>query len=105
MPRPAAYPRRRFMLPDSASPLVRIQNVSRTYPDGNVAALNDVSFAVHSGEYVAIMGPSGSGKSTLLQIIGALDKPCQGEVFFQGQPLSQNRDLDRFRALHVGFAF
>ncbi|HJZ57280.1 MAG TPA: ABC transporter ATP-binding protein, partial [Gemmataceae bacterium] len=54
---------------------------------------------------VAITGPSGCGKSTLLNVLGALDRPDRGEVFFQGEPLSQRRDLDRFRARQIGFVF
>ena len=61
--------------------------------------------SIRRGEYAAIMGPSGSGKSTLLNILGALDKPTSGEVFFDGQPLSRMRNLDRLRVEKFGFVF
>ncbi len=88
-----------------ATPLVRIDHVSRTYPDGGVTALVDVSFEIRRGEYVAIMGPSGSGKSTLLNLLGALDRPTAGEIYFEDQPLSKLRDLDGFRSKKIGFVF
>ena len=77
----------------------------KTYPDGDVHALNGVTLAVQAGEHVAITGPSGCGKSTLLNLLGALDRPDSGEVYFQGEPLSKHRDLDRFRARQIGFVF
>jgi len=51
------------------------------------------------------MGPSGSGKSTLLNLLGALDEPTSGEIIFEGKPLRQQADLDRFRASTLGFVF
>jgi putative ABC transport system ATP-binding protein len=87
------------------SPLLRAERVSRTYVDGSVAALRDVSLSIAREEYVAVMGPSGSGKSTLLNLLGALDVPTEGEIFFQEQPLSKMRNLDRFRAHQIGFVF
>jgi putative ABC transport system ATP-binding protein len=90
---------------DFIDPLMRAENVSRHYTDGNVAALQNVSLVIPRGGYLAIMGPSGSGKSTLLNLLGALDRPSAGEVFFQTQPLSQMRDLDIFRARQIGFVF
>ena len=85
--------------------LLFADRVSRLYPDGRVQALRDVTFGVRQGESVAIMGPSGSGKSTLLNLLGALDRPSSGEVYFRGEPLSARRDLDRFRARQIGFVF
>ena len=66
--------------------IIRTEAVSRYYADGNVQALRQVSISIRRGEYVAVMGPSGSGKSTLLNVIGALDRPSGGEVYFEGQP-------------------
>ena len=77
--------------------LFRTEHLSKLYPDGQVHAVEDVSISVRRGEYVAIMGPSGSGKSTLLNLLGALDRPTSGEVYFDGQPLSKVRSLDRLR--------
>jgi putative ABC transport system ATP-binding protein len=77
----------------------------KTYPDGDVHALSGVSLGVREGEFVAITGPSGCGKSTLLNMLGALDRPDQGEVYFRGKPLSQEKNLDHFRARQIGFIF
>jgi putative ABC transport system ATP-binding protein len=85
--------------------LFRTEHLSKLYPDGQVHALEDVSINIRRGEYVAIMGPSGSGKSTLLNLLGALDKPTSGEVYFDGQPLSKMRNLDRVRVQQFGFVF
>ncbi|HEV3006845.1 MAG TPA: ABC transporter ATP-binding protein [Pirellulales bacterium] len=90
---------------DPQAILLRTDRVSRVYPDGAVTALVDVSLEIRRGEYVAIMGPSGSGKSTLLNLLGALDSPTGGEVFFDGQSLARNADLDRFRSEKLGFVF
>jgi putative ABC transport system ATP-binding protein len=85
--------------------LLRVENVTRHYADGGVTALRNVSLNVRRGEYLAIMGPSGSGKSTLLNLLGALDVPNEGEVYFEDEPLSRCRNLDRIRAEKIGFIF
>ena len=85
--------------------LFRTERLSKLYPDGQVHAVEDVSISIRRGEYVAIMGPSGSGNSTLLNLIGALDRPTSGEVFFDGQPFSKIRSLDRLRSQKFGFVF
>ncbi len=87
------------------TPLLQAQQVSKTYPDGEVRALNEVDLAIDHGDYVALMGPSGSGKSTLLNLFGALDVPTSGDIIFEGQPLSQIDNLDRFRSEKIGFVF
>ena len=89
----------------SPEPLMRLESVCRSYDDGAVPALTDVSFAVARGEYLAIMGPSGSGKSTLLNLMGALDRPSSGEIYFDGRPLSTLIDLDHFRATRSALCF
>jgi len=86
-------------------PLMRTEHLAKNYPNGDVHALIDVNVSIAPGEYVAIMGPSGSGKSTLLNLLGALDRPSSGEVYFDEQPLSRLRDLDQFRAKQIGFVF
>ena len=87
------------------APLVSLRSVCKTYRDGNVTALRDVSLDIAAGEFVSIMGQSGCGKSTLLNILGALDQPSSGQVLFEGQALAAARHLDRWRAEHVGFVF
>jgi putative ABC transport system ATP-binding protein len=85
--------------------LLYADDVHKQYPDGQVRALNGVTFGLRAGEATAITGPSGSGKSTLLNVLGTLDRPDRGEVYYQGEPLSARRDLDRFRARQIGFVF
>jgi putative ABC transport system ATP-binding protein len=80
------------------------QDLVRTYTDGDVRALRGVTLAVQRRESVAIVGPSGCGKSTLLHLLGGLDRPTSGEVFYEGQRLAA-LDLDRYRAREVGFVF
>jgi putative ABC transport system ATP-binding protein len=85
--------------------LLEVSSVCRNYEAGALQALTDVSFTVRRGEYLAIMGPSGSGKSTLLNLLGALDRPTSGEIYFEGRRLAAQKDLDRFRARTLGFVF
>ena len=91
--------------------LLDVKNVRKVYTTrfgGNqVEALKDVNFSVEQGEYVAIMGESGSGKTTLLNMLAALDKPTEGEVYLDGKPLSaiREKDLSKFRRDHLGFVF
>lgn len=87
------------------SVLLSIDDVCKDYPDGNVRALDHVSFQIAFGEYVAIMGPSGSGKSTLLSILGTLDQPTSGTVSFEGKKLDASTDLDALRSKSIGFIF
>src|SRR5271165_6521310 len=72
-----------------------------------VPALRDVSLRIEAGEFVSIMGPSGSGKSTLMHLLGALDTPTSGEVWFQGRALHTmaDRELALLRRTRVGFIF
>lgn len=66
--------------------ILRVENLSKVYGKGDakVTALDDVSFKVEKGEFVAIVGASGSGKSTLLHLIGGVDRPTSGKVLRQG---------------------
>jgi len=84
---------------------LRTEKLAKIYADGQVSALVEASIQIGRGEYVAVMGPSGSGKSTLLNLLGALDTPSSGEIFFNEQPLSALPSLDRFRARELGFVF
>ena len=85
--------------------LLYADRVMKRYPDGDVRALNGVTLSVRAGEYVAITGPSGCGKSTLLNMLGVLDRPDGGTVYFAGEALSARTDLDHFRAKQIGFVF
>jgi ABC-type lipoprotein export system ATPase subunit len=89
----------------STSALVQLADVGRTYLDGKVVALSHVSLSIARSEFLAITGRSGCGKSTLLHILGGLDRPTSGEVWLEGNPLSQVTDLDRWRSEKVGFVF
>ena len=84
--------------------ILRADALVKYYPDGHVQALRGVSLQIEASESVAITGPSGCGKSTLLHLLGGLDRPTQGEVFFREEPLSK-LDIDAFRAHQVGFVF
>jgi ABC-type lipoprotein export system ATPase subunit len=86
-------------------PLIRCERIQRLYPDGNVAALAEIDLGIGQGEYIAVMGPSGSGKSTLLNLIGGLDLPTAGEIYFAGEPLSRPGLMDELRIRKIGFVF
>jgi putative ABC transport system ATP-binding protein len=83
---------------------VVVDHISRSFEDGSISALTDVSFRVDNGEFVAVTGPSGCGKSTLLNLIGALDRPTLGEISVAGERVG-NRDGATYRATMVGFIF
>jgi ABC-type lipoprotein export system ATPase subunit len=86
--------------------VVEVKDLLKVYGDGHkIHALDHVSFTVHAGEFVSVMGPSGSGKSTLLNMLGALDRPTSGQVIINGQDMTTLRDVDSFRAKTVGFVF
>jgi putative ABC transport system ATP-binding protein len=89
--------------------LIAAAQVSKIYQMGNtnVAALDDVSMDVKEGEFVAIQGTSGSGKSTLLNVLGGLDHPTKGEVFFASKPLGPftKKEMARYRRFSVGMIF
>ncbi len=90
--------------PANVAPMLRADGLVKHYSDGDVQALRGVSMEVAEGDFVAITGPSGCGKSTLLHLLGGLDRPTRGEVYYRGQPLSR-LDLDTFHAREVGFVF
>lgn len=86
--------------------LIETRGLVKVYGNGmEVRALDGVDLEIARGEFVSVMGPSGSGKSTLLNMLGALDRPTQGQVLIDGEDLSTVRDLDTFRAKTVGFIF
>ena len=96
------------------SNLIRVEDLYKTYVDAasddittRVEVLKGVDVEVRQGEVLAILGKSGVGKSTLLHLIGGLDRPTSGSVFFEDRNIHayNDRQLDRFRNLEIGFIF
>lgn len=89
--------------------ILRVQNLSKVYGSGatEVRALDDVSFSVEKGEFLAIVGPSGSGKSTLLHILGGVDRPSEGNVAIDGTDIYRMNEskLAIFRRRQVGLVY
>ncbi|QKV18842.1 ABC transporter ATP-binding protein [Oricola thermophila] len=87
----------------------RTEDITKVYDTGEVKvyALAGVDLQLYSGELAVLLGPSGSGKSTLLNILGGLDRPTTGDVWFRESRLTgmNDRELTRFRRDHVGFVF
>lgn len=89
--------------------ILKVERLCKTYGKGEseVKAVNDISFSVNKGEFVAIVGSSGSGKSTLLHLIGGVDRPSSGKVYINGEDIySLNDDnLAIFRRRQVGLIY
>lgn len=89
--------------------ILRVENLSKIYGKGEnkVVALDNISFSVEKGEFVAIVGASGSGKSTLLHLIGGVDRPTKGKVFIDGKNIYEMNDdkLAIFRRRQVGIVY
>lgn len=89
--------------------IMRIEHLTKTYGTGEniVHAVNDISFSVEKGEFLAIIGPSGSGKSTLLHILGGVDRPTSGSVWVNGQAVyaQDEEQLAIFRRRQVGLIY
>ena len=87
--------------------MVLVEHLSKRYPEGRRPALDDVSLVVGRGEFVAVVGRSGSGKTTLLNVVGGLDRDCQGRVVMDGREVARlrDRDLSAMRNRTMGFVF
>ncbi len=89
--------------------VLKAENISKDYQMGEVTvkALKDASFEIQKGEFVVILGPSGSGKSTLLNIIGGMDTPTEGKVYFNGGLITDmsDKELTYYRRDRIGFVF
>jgi putative ABC transport system ATP-binding protein len=92
------------------TPVIQANHLHKVYKIGNeqeFVALTDVSFAIHPGEFVSIIGPSGSGKSTLMHIIGLLDTPSSGEIAIDGEKIASfsQAKMAQLRNKKIGFVF
>ena len=89
--------------------ILKVENLSKIYGNGEneVVAVNNISFSVQKGEFVAIVGTSGSGKSTLLHLIGGVDRPTSGKVYIEGKDIYSLSDdeLAIFRRREVGIIY
>ena len=89
--------------------ILKVENLTKTYGKGTtkVTALDNVSFSVEKGEFVAIVGASGSGKSTLLHLLGGVDRPTSGKVFIDNNDIYQMNDdnLAIFRRRQIGLIY
>jgi putative ABC transport system ATP-binding protein len=88
---------------------IRLDNVWKIYKNAEVeyVVLKDITLSIDEGEFLTVIGPSGSGKTTLLNLIGCLDTPTKGQIFYQNEKISvKNNDyMTDFRRNHVGFVF
>jgi putative ABC transport system ATP-binding protein len=109
MPEPAAIPTEQATPAEHGGPVIRLENIFKTYDLGEVQvqALRGVSLEIGEGEFVAVMGPSGSGKSTIMNILGCLDRPTKGRYFLDGVDVSHmtKTELARIRNRKLGFVF
>jgi putative ABC transport system ATP-binding protein len=89
--------------------ILRTENLNKIYEDDGVPvhALKDVNLEINKGDYLVIAGPSGSGKTTLLNLLGTLDKPTSGKIYFEGGDITQKskKELSSFRLHKFGFIF
>ena len=89
--------------------ILRVEHLSKTYGEGDIKteALNDVSFSVEKGEFIAIIGSSGSGQSTLLHLIAGIDRPTAGKIFIGGNDLStfDSNKVTIFRRREIGLIY
>ena len=92
-----------------SEPLLRVEGLAKRYPSGVgvLTVFENLSFTVEAGESVALVGESGAGKSTLLHLIGALDQPSSGAIFFDGAALASRSEtqLDAYRNRETGYVW
>lgn len=97
------------VVPGAGTALYELRGVTKRYGDGatQVAAVDGIDLTIGRGEFVAIVGPSGSGKTTMLQLLGAIDRPTDGEVLFEGDRIEamNDGDLAELRRNTLGFIF
>ncbi|MCK4295745.1 MAG: ABC transporter ATP-binding protein [Candidatus Marinimicrobia bacterium] len=97
------------MKSDKNLPFLKVESVYKSFWNNRneISVLRDVTFTIDEGEVVAIMGPSGIGKSTLLNLIGTLDTPDSGKIYFQGQNPFElpEKEFAKFRNTRIGFVF
>jgi putative ABC transport system ATP-binding protein len=84
---------------------IEVRGLEKSFEEGRIKALNGMDLTIANGEFVAIVGPSGCGKSTLLHLVAALDQPDAGEIRVAAHDLSSRKDLNHYRARHVGMVF
>lgn len=91
------------------SVLLEIKNLEKVFYSGSreIWVLRGIDFSMREGEIVSIVGESGAGKTTFIQVIGTIDKPTRGEIYFKGKELTKftDRELDDFRNKNLGFVF
>lgn len=89
--------------------IIKVTNLEKTYQDNGVPvhAIRGIDLDISKGEFLVIAGPSGSGKTTLLNMIGALDKPTKGNIYFEGEDITKKNknELSSFRLHKLGFIF